>query len=269
MNFRKDVQSLTEAYKHIVEAPTDPGPSFDDTADTPDVKYIGGDVTGGGGDISPEDKIDVIDKIVSGVKDMLEAYEEGHFPGSFKDFRDKIAEVVRAVYPPIGKANSKYVARVIQNDLREQGVIVDEKSKGVKVNTVSSAVNEPIAKALSEPVKSETIPGFRLAALYEINRDLPMTVSKDAKQAHQSLLKQGMLWGKHDGKAIVKASGLSYEKAKVVLPELERVEAIIKYEPEDRSGSEDVEALDYGDENPQHLAYDLTKGGTDTIGTAY
>ena len=267
MNFRKDVQSLTEAYKHIVEAPTDPGPSFDDTADTPDVKYIGGDVTGGGGDISPEDKIDVIDKIVSGVKDMLEAYEEGHFPGSFKDFRDKIAEVVRAVYPPIGKANSKYVARVIQNDLREQGV--DEKSKGVKVNTVSSAVNEPIAKALSEPVKSETIPGFRLAALYEINRDLPMTVSKDAKQAHQSLLKQGMLWGKHDGKAIVKASGLSYEKAKVVLPELERVEAIIKYEPEDRSGSEDVEALDYGDENPQHLAYDLTKGGTDTIGTAY
>lgn len=269
MNFRKDVQSLTEAYKHIVEAPTDPGPSFDDTADTPDVKYIGGDVTGGGGDISPEDKIDVIDKIVSGVKDMLEAYEEGHFPGSFKDFRDKIAEVVRAVYPPIGKANSKYVARVIQNDLREQGVIVDEKSKGVKVNTISSAVNEPIAKALSEPVKSETIPGFRLAALYEINRDLPMTVSKDAKQAHQSLLKQGMLWGKHDGKAIVKASGLSYEKAKVVLPELERVEAIIKYEPEDRSGSEDVEALDYGDENPQHLAYDLTKGGTDTIGTAY
>tara|TARA_R110000851_G_scaffold286820_2_gene440708 strand:+ start:458 stop:1267 length:810 start_codon:yes stop_codon:yes gene_type:complete len=269
MNFRKDVQSLTEAYKHIVEAPTDPGPSFDDTADTPDVKYIGGDVTGGGGDISPEDKIDVIDKIVSGVKDMLEAYEDGHFPGSFKDFRDKIAEVVRAVYPPIGKANSKYVARVIQNDLREQGVIVDEKSKGVKVNTVSSAVNEPIAKALSEPVKSETIPGFRLAALYEINRDLPMTVSKDAKQAHQSLLKQGMLWGKHDGKAIVKASGLSYEKAKVVLPELERVEAIIKYEPEDRSGSEDVEALDYGDENPQHLAYDLTKGGTDTIGTAY
>ena len=269
MNFRKDVQSLTEAYKHIVEAPTDPGPSFDDTADTPDVKYIGGDVTGGGGDISPEDKIDVIDKIVSGVKDMLEAYEEGHFPGSFKDFRDKIAEVVRAVYPPIGKANSKYVARVIQNDLREQGVIVDEKSKGVKVNTISSAVNEPIAKALSEPVKSETIPGFRLAALYEINRDLPMTVSKDAKQAHQSLLKQGMLWGKHDGKAIVKASGLSYEKAKVVLPELERVEAIIKYEPEDRSGSEDVEALDYSDENPQHLAYDLTKGGTDTIGTAY
>ena len=58
MNFRKDVQSLTEAYKHITEAPTDPGPSFNEPADTPDVKYIGGDVTGGGGDISPEDKQD-------------------------------------------------------------------------------------------------------------------------------------------------------------------------------------------------------------------
>lgn len=268
MNFRKDVQSLTEAYKHITEAPTDPGPSFNEPADTPDVKYIGGDVTGGGGDISPEDKIDVIDKIVNGVKDMLEAYEEGHFPGSFKDFRDKIAEVVRTVYPPIGKSNSNYVARVIQNDLRKQGVIVDEKSKGVKVNTVSSAVNEPIAKALKEPAKSETIPGWHLAALYEINRDIPMSVSDDAKEAHENLLKQGMLWGKHDGKAIVKASGLSYEKAKVALPELERVGVIAKLESEDDE-DKDIEALDYNEEDPRHLAYDLTKGGTDTIGTAY
>ena len=268
MNFRKDVQSLTEAYKHITEAPTDPGPSFNEPADTPDVKYIGGDVTGGGGDISPEDKIDVIDKIVKEVKDMLEAYEEGHFPGSFKDFRDKIAEVVRAVYPPIGKANSNYVARVIQNDLREQGVIVDEKSKGVKVNTISSAVNEPIAKALKEPAKSETIPGWHLAAQYEINRDIPMSVSDDAKEAHENLLKQGMLWGKHDGKAIVKASGLSYEKAKVALPELERAGVIAKLESEDDE-DKDIEALDYSEEDPRHLAYDLTKGGTDTIGTAY
>ena len=36
MNFRKDVQSLTEAYKQIAEAPTDPGPSFGDETAPPD-----------------------------------------------------------------------------------------------------------------------------------------------------------------------------------------------------------------------------------------
>ena len=84
MNFRKDVQSLTEAYKQIAEAPTDPGPSFgDETSPPEDVKYL--DKKGA---LSDEDRQDVLNKIVKEVKDMLESYEESHFPGSFKDFRD-------------------------------------------------------------------------------------------------------------------------------------------------------------------------------------
>jgi len=265
MNFRKDVQCLSEAYRQIAEAPTDPGPSFaGDTAPPEDVKYL--DKKGA---LSPEDKQDVLSKIVKEVKDMLESYEEGHFPGTFKDFRDKIAEIVLNVYPPVGRANAGYTARVIQNHLREAGVIVDEKSKGVKVNTISSAVDEPIAKAVAaKPAAPRAVTGFELSAKYDIDRDVPMTVSDDAKMAHQNLLKQGMLFGQHTGKDLVKASGLSYAKAKEVLPELEKAGAIIKAEKETRD-DDDVEALDYSEEDPSRVAFDLTKGGTDTIGTAY
>lgn len=266
MNFRKDVQSLTEAYKQIAEAPTDPGPSFgDETAPPEDVKYL--DKKGA---LSDEDKKDVLNKIVKEVKDMLESYEESHFPGSFKDFRDKIAEIVLDVYPPAGRANAGYTARVIQNYLRDAGVIVDEKSKGVKVNTVSGAVDEPIAKAAAaKPAATpKAVTGFELSAKYDVDRDVPMTVSDDAKMAHQNLLKQGMLFGQHTGKDLVKASGLSYPRAKVALPELEKAGAIIKAEKEARD-DEDIEALDYGEEDPSRVAFDLTKGGTDTIGTDY
>jgi hypothetical protein len=76
-----------------------------------------------------------------------------------------------------------------------------------------------------------------------------------------------MLFGQHTGKDLVKASGLSYVKAKEVLPELEKAGAIIKAEKETRD--DDVEALDYSEEDPSRVAFDLTKGGTDTIGTAY
>ena len=263
MNFRKDVHCLSEAYKQVTEAPTDPGPSFKDPVDAPDVKYLDKK-----GEMSADDKSDVLNKIIAEVKDMLESYEEGHFPGSFKDFRDKIADIVLDVYPPIGRANAGYTARVIQNHLREAGVIVDEKSKGVKVNTISSAVDEPIAKAVKEPAKPKKLSGWILSAEYEVSRDVPMTVSDDAKQAHQNLLKQGMLFGKHNGKDLVKASNLPYERAKAALIELEKNNAVVKIEAETRD-DEDIEALDYSEEDPSRIAYDLTKGGTDTIGTAY
>ena len=77
-----------------------------------------------------------------------------------------------------------------------------------------------------------------------------------------------MLFGQHTGKDLVKASGLFYPRAKVALPELEKAGAIIKAEKEARD-DEDIEALDYGEEDPSRVAFDLTKGGTDTIGTDY
>ena len=45
-------------------------------------------------------------------------------------------------------------------------------------------------------------------------------------------------------------------------------ERLRKAEKEARD-DEEVEALDYSEEDPSRVAFDLTKGGTDTIGTEY
>lgn len=235
---------LSEAYHTMYEAPTDPGPSFDDKMDTPEVKYIDTKDK-----MSEDDRMDVIDRIIDEVKNMLRSHEGSHFPGSFKDFREEIVEIIRDIHPGISKPNAGYSARVIQNVLRKNGVIQDEKSKGVKVNNVSDEVDVAVAKAVEPEVQDDESPesvtavqGFQLHAEYTIDREIPATLSDNAKHIHSELMKAGLAFGKHPGKHLVDASGLPYTQAKGPLSELEAVD-VISREHSDSGDVGDIEAL--------------------------
>ena len=75
----------------------------------------------------------VINAIVIKVKSFLTSHENSHYPGSYKDFRQEIVNIVRDE-AGIGSANAGYAARVIQNELRRLNVIAVDKQNNVYVS---------------------------------------------------------------------------------------------------------------------------------------
>jgi len=250
----RDTEFLFEAYTKIYEAPVDPGEAWDE----PDIvgKFDKGSRERLGKYKVSED--DTVIGIIDEIKQFLGQHENSHYPGTYKDFRSEVVDIVRNV-SGIGNVNAGYAARVIQNELRRLGVItVDKKQDTVEVNDVEAnkgVIDEELPDDVQAGIDPESVPETTqliLSGEYEIDRDIGANVSSEAKQVHRRLLSAGMGMGKFTGKQLVQASELPYSQAKVVLVEL--IEAGTVYLADKEEDSGEFEPLGSTEEEPEYAA---------------
>lgn len=244
-----DSDLLFEAYRKIYEAPVDPGIEWED--DDVAAKFDTGELERLAKYKVPS--TDVINDIVVGVKAFLEDHEGSHYPGSYKDFRKEIADVIRD-RAGLGSANAGYAARVIQNALRRLNVIsVDGATREVEVKEVEP---KKVEKAIEKEV--DDVVEVQISGTYEISRDSGQTPNSEADKAHEILRKAIGSGFKASGRDIINTlrKDMSLDDAKDITTQLLQSDGIIV--PEEEDDSED-RIVDTGDDeigDDQHAAQD-------------
>ena len=204
----KESDFIFEAYQKIYEAPVGAGGAYDDDVKfSPErVKQLSGSTYG---KISEED----VYAVVRNIKDFLEDHEGSTYPGSMTDFKLEIKVIIQSTLDSVNATKAGYAARVITNELKILDVI-DEVGEMVRVKDVDKV--DEIGDELEDTLGTdeEKSRQFMLNAEYDINRDIPMSASDEAKEAHDELMSAGMAFGKHKGTDIIKATGILYTAAK-------------------------------------------------------
>ncbi len=234
-----DSKLLFEAYQKVYEAPIGPGSAWDD--DDPAAKFEPGELEklAKYGVSEPE----MINDISANMKRFIKDHEGGTFPGNFKEFKGDVIDHVRHA-SGLGKANGKYVARVISNVLsRLDQIDIDAATGEVTVNV---ADNKAIKKAVKTAVDS--VAKIKISDEYEIGVTSGQTPDSEADKAHE-ILSQAVGRGfKATGREIINIlrKEVSLDDANSLANELLHSDGIIV--PEREEDDEEKE-IDLGDDD--------------------
>ena len=235
-----DSKLLFEAYyDKIYEAPVGPGSQWDD--DDPASRFEPGELEklAKYGVSTPE----MINDISAAVKKFVGEHEDSLYGGTFMEFKNDIIDSVRHA-SGLGKANGKYVSRVISNALSRVNMIdIDGATQQVKVNKVDDKKIDKIVKVAIDPAVE-----IRNIAEYEIGSESGQTPDSEADKAHE-LLRRAIGRGfKAPGKEIINVlrKELSLDDAKSVANELLHSDGIILPEKDEEDEEREV---DLGDDS--------------------
>lgn len=218
-----DFNYLLEQVEMIEEMPISPGPSWDEheNPSLDEVQYMkkGTDAH--------------IKTIIAAVKAFLNEHENSTFPGDYKQFRAKIAEIIKdTLGPDINRANAGYAARKIETFLKNNNVIL-VKAGDVKIASKSDidsklppgevagpSTDDPVDEPAGEvddvqPGVEPTFPkqrgAFKLGEKYVVDANAgDHQLSSDAAKLHNLLQGLNMTGKAIHGSEIVKA-GRDYE----------------------------------------------------------
>lgn len=214
-----DFNYLVEQVEMIEEMPVSPGPAWEDhpNPSLDDVKYM------------HKGTDDHIATIITAVKAFLAEHENSVFPGTYKEFRDKIAEIIKTTMgPDINRANAGYSSRMIDNFLRANNVIavdnakvsiapkkkIDAELPPGEVSTDSGEGDEGEEEIESpSPVSKLPTPtdSIKLSSKYVVSPDLgDAEVSEDARKLHGILQTLNLIDTEVSGRDII-AAGRQYE----------------------------------------------------------
>jgi hypothetical protein len=237
----KDSDFLFEAYNKIYEAPVGPGSAWDDevSIDPSQSERLGKSQYG---QIGEED----VYRVVQNIKEFLADHEGSIYPGSMEDLKLEIKVIIQDTVEGVNATKAGYAARVLRNELKRLNVI-DDSVDGTNVEVQDVAKVDSLTDELDDALDVNEQPGeFKLNLDYDVDREISATASPEAKEIHNTLLDAGLAFGAHNGKALVKASGVPYSIAKVIFPELEAIGAISRIEKEEDN---DDKVVDVGDED--------------------
>ena len=240
----KDSDFLFEAYGKIYEAPVGPGSAWDDevSIDSSQSERLGKSQYG---QIGEED----VYRVIQNIKEFLSDHEGSVYPGSMEDLKLEIKVIIQDTVEGVNATKAGYAARVLRNELQRLNVI-DDTVDGTNVEIGNVDKVDSLTDELDDALDADDKPiDFKLNADYDVDREILATASAEAKEAHEELLKAGLAFGAHNGKVIVKATGLPYSVAKIILPELEAIGAVTKIEKEEDDEDKLVDVGDEGDDD--------------------